>query len=85
MVRLELKDDSESASTDGSSNKLIAISVGLVATNLEVREEALYCFLKRNTVGCKFIVFKVIFEIGGNEAMPIYHEYAPFRKRAPQQ
>ena len=61
MVWLELKDDLEPAPTKGSSNQLIPIYIRLVSPDLETGEEALHCFLKRDTVGRKFVVFEVIF------------------------
>jgi len=44
-----------------------------IATYLEIREETLNGLFKRDVVCCELVFLKIVFEIGGNEAMPIHH------------
>jgi hypothetical protein len=68
-----LEDDLEPPSTKGSPQQLVAITVGLVAPNLEIHEEALDGLLESDVMGGQLIAFKVILEVNGPETLPIRH------------
>jgi len=65
-----LENNLESATSDGSPNKFIAIPKRLVPAYFTVRKEAFYCFIKGNTMGSEFIAIKVILKIGWGELTP---------------
>jgi len=52
---------------------LISIFVFLASTDLRVREKALHSLVIRDMVSSEFVVFKIIFIVLRNEALPFDH------------
>jgi hypothetical protein len=72
-----LKDNLQSAPSKGLANQLVPVTIGFVPPNLEIREKALDGFLELDSMDRQFIVFKIVFEIGGSEALPVGHGVSP--------
>jgi len=72
-----LKDNFQPASANGLANQLIPIMVGFVSPNLKIREKALDDFLECDPMKRQFIVFKVVFKIGGSKSTPVRHSGSP--------
>ena len=60
-------------SAKSSTQQLVAITVGLVAPNLEIHEKALDGFLESNTMGGQFVALEVILKVNRGETLPIHH------------
>jgi len=61
---LELKDNLESATSDGSPDKLVAIPKRLVATHFMIGKETLHCLVEGDMMGREFIAFEVVLKVG---------------------
>ena len=55
------------------SNKLEAISVRLVPSHLEVREETFDRLFECHPMNCQFVRFEIVLEISRREPVPIDH------------
>ena len=72
---LELENNLELASSERSSNQLIAVTVSFVPVDFEVAEETFHGLIESDAMSAELVLFKIIFEVRGREPMPIDHPY----------
>lgn len=72
IIGFELENYLESASTDRSSDQLIAITIGFVTAYRKIREETLYGFFKCDAMCGQFISLSLL-EIRRGKTIPVNH------------
>ena len=73
VPRLELENNLELASSECSSNQLVAITVSFVPVDFEVGEETFHGLLESDVMSAELVLLKIVFEVGGGKLMPIDH------------
>lgn len=70
---LQLKNNLESSSAECIANQLVTVTILLVSSNFEIREEALDGLVETDSMLEKFVAFEIIFEVRRRESVPVHH------------
>jgi hypothetical protein len=72
-----LKDDLQPAPANRLSDQLKTVMIGFVSPYFKVGKETFDGFLEGDSMSGQFVAVKVIFKIGGGEALPVGHNVYP--------
>jgi len=75
VFRFQLEDDLKSPATECPAAQLVTVMVALISPNLEVRKEALDCFVESDSMLETFVTVEIILEIRRCESMPVQSSF----------